>query len=1249
MVVTKDSPNRRRSIAGTSHGSTTAIPRRRRAYSVAPRTSLSPQAKARRMLVPRKSILKASFTAEDVEEETQSMELTTDFRAKIHDNASRKSLGFNRRVSFAEHAHVRVFQIPDKDHTTSTVQSSPSSASSSEPDLDVEPEPEVELEPEPARQINDENDYPGANFARKRRSSVRYSIGSDMDLTTVGDSFDVGAAILDEDFDDMPMDMAMSDDMEVTQAFPAGIRRRSSVAPARRETLGHPPSAILEMDEEADQSLSSVAEDSLISEGDEGPEGEEEEGNRSERMEFTVPMGRSLRPPPEEDPAWLALRQATHSGDTSIEPQEDSFDEDNNQGASGRDMPLESAFDRLMKARASLSRPNTVDDDTTGTLEDIQEDTISSVESMDNGDHGNRTMNLSKVMARFSLGGGANSRMSMGGEADMDESEVYGNIAAAGPSRQSLAPSEPRRASQPPPPPAPAPAPAPPPISTVFSAPPPAAAPKPAAKQTVHAPAPRVFQPPASPAKSRPFTVFTSPSKAKSPKPTFTAAFAPPASKTSPKKVPAKRLQRDEHDTENVDADKPSPAKRPALAGASKLPTLGSAPARPSPLTPSQQSRPQAPASAQRPASSQRPPSGYMARRKSLALGGASNAAASPRTNPVQSRRMSLASGPQDAWKRFDKAAPLPKKPTGTPQSSQTLPEPERVPSPSRVEPTEEPMDEEEPEREPSPERRSPSPAAMQDDEPTTGSMDFPRPGVTRNTMDEGEPSSQDKAERWRAGVEEGNYEDDDVPAISIGQFFEMTNIKFMDEIAAPRRSMHPGQQPLRRPRAKEEVPLAEYAVAMAIDIPQLELYTRVSRDLEAWMEKSKIGFAEAEEEAAKVTPELFVEYSRADEEGQAELLHQLNFIKTNARGSAKSDWYDWKLKWVEGLKMTADQAFNDLEADAKKLEQLSVAASELIPDLEKEYESILAELEREQAEVAEIEASDQDYLNELKGSIAEQNIEVEALKAEVQESRDQLVWLNGRLRETEQQKQEISASITKAERILQIQKSSTRTEVFHLKDELESLEGLHLTRIIRVSAQVFEYIYDSTYCIVVPCTNFVPNITKVSITRLEHARASVQDDFPKLTNLFVACASQSLDEVRDTTIRQVVYRLNDYWTSCSQLRQHLRLLSVKYPLEVEITPPSTKNPTPTFRARATLMFPKVKGKALASFIFNLQTFSKWPLSIDSLDCEVQAAYGPLDRSAILKAIVDRLAQATPSDNYALLDSCIDAQALYSS
>lgn len=94
-----------------------------------------------------------------------------------------------------------------------------------------------------------------------------------------------------------------------------------------------------------------------------------------------------------------------------------------------------------------------------------------------------------------------------------------------------------------------------------------------------------------------------------------------------------------------------------------------------------------------------------------------------------------------------------------------------------------------------------------------------------------------------------------------------------MDELAAPRRSTHPSQQPSRHPRAPEQIPLAEYFTAMSIDVPQLELYTHVSKDLQAWMEKSKDVFKQAEEEAEKVTPELFREYSQAGEEGQAELL----------------------------------------------------------------------------------------------------------------------------------------------------------------------------------------------------------------------------------------------------------------------------------------------------------------------------------------------------------------------------------------
>ena len=105
---------------------------------------------------------------------------------------------------------------------------------------------------------------------------------------------------------------------------------------------------------------------------------------------------------------------------------------------------------------------------------------------------------------------------------------------------------------------------------------------------------------------------------------------------------------------------------------------------------------------------------------------------------------------------------------------------------------------------------------------------------------------------------------------ISIAEFFLMTDIHFMDEITAPRRSLHLSQHP--PARDAPDIGLAEYAMAMHVSLPQLELYSQVSQDLSAWIDRSKEVHRAAEEEASKVTPELFVEFRDADEIGKAEL-----------------------------------------------------------------------------------------------------------------------------------------------------------------------------------------------------------------------------------------------------------------------------------------------------------------------------------------------------------------------------------------
>ncbi|KAF8078326.1 Spc7 kinetochore protein-domain-containing protein [Lyophyllum atratum] len=1245
MAVSKDSPKRRKSIAVPNQNKPAVLPRaKRRPHSIVSGDRLSPFAKARRSLAPRKSILKTftnilhngensqdshspsqsepssqpPYLSSSLDDANATQDITRDFHTRIHDNTTRKSFG-GRRVSFAENVHVRL--IRGKDDTIST--QSPSSPIS-------EPSP-PEHPPHPP---TDENAYPGAASGSRRRSSARYSVAysEDMDLTSIGPQAFLsagGSAIADEEFDSEED----YDGMDMTEVVHGDIIRKRSLSMSTRPPLAQVPQP------EEDQSRSDDPEQSRsFGESDSQVLSDAE----SEPMDFTMPLSRSKRPPAEHDAVWHALRQATHSGDTPIEHELSSDDLDDRNAPHADDgMDLDDAVQRLMRARVSLPSIPTIH------AEEPHDDTFSTENSVE--DEGNQTMNWSAVFSRASLAGNENGRASTGSA--MEESEVYGAIVAPSrsTSRLSIAPPEPRlvnasnEAQQP--------------AFTVFRPPPPASA-STSLEPPPQQPTVPVFTRgvPGSPPKSKALTSGpSSPSKVKPPQARvgFSAAFAPPVARSSPNKRPRPSTHGGPND---IDLDRPSPAKRAAMTG--KWPAglsddansvAASPKPKPKPLSPSKKAPFQASTgtTSQRPSSSLRRPSGYFAKRKSLgaALGlqpQEDEAPVTARSSPKKKAglglgRASMGSGSTDAWLRFDKDAGSGVEGGNEKAISHCDREAAHQAAAS-----------------PTVTRGSPAPASPRHVPPSVEAraaspiLPIAPLGPEGYEAYEAEESMDvDPTEQWRNAVEPNEFGEDDEPPISIKQFFSMTGIKFMDELTAPRRSTHLSQQSAPQPRNPEEIPLAEYVAAMGMDVPQLALYSRVSKDLEAWIEKSKADFAQAEDEAAKITPELFTEYSRADEEGQAELLHQLQLIRTNTRALAKSDWYDWKLQWLEGLRVTADQTFKSLEQDAKVLDTIRASGDEIIPALKQEYEEIMRELEKETAEVAEIEACDQEYLNELKASIAEQNIEVEALQAEVAESKAKLLSLEERLEETDAQKREARVAIDDAQRVLHIQKNGTRAEVFRLKDELESLEDLHMFRAIKVNAEMFEYVYASLYVVSIPCKNFVPLVKRVDVTRVDKARTKVKDNFPRLSDFLLHMAKEQIVRGENRTTRQIIHRLSDYWSSCAQLRAQLKLLTVKYPVEIEVVKGS-RDEAPSFKATVMVLFTSVKAKAFVSFVFSAKTFCYWPVAIRSLRCEVEVVYGNVDRDIIANAVTDRLSQASPEDNYAcLLDACIEAQEIY--
>lgn len=503
----------------------------------------------------------------------------------------------------------------------------------------------------------------------------------DMDLTQIGphvvsDEFNFEEDNFDFNTDD---DSHMMDEdgdtMDVTRALDANIIRRRTLsmggvnAQANRPPLAQLAHSVAvnnnnelsvgSVDMSQDMSQDMSRDDSKVSSGDD---------TQSVPMEFTVPITQGLRQPAHQDPAWLALRAVTHSGDVPFEPPPMSEDEDATPLAShvsGDDMNLDDAMQRLMRARDSLPMAQSIPPGTQN-----NEDSFTSSEGsfmVADGFRGDETINLSKIVGRGSLPG-FSTRPSLAYDSTMEVTSAYGHIHAINGLPVESTPTHGRIAPQPAP------------VQEmarlpVFQ-PPSVPAPLPVVPQSGQpesnlAAPPPVFAPPhkapASPPKFNPTPKPTSPVK---PKPSFTAAFAPPTGRPSPKKSrppthatsgssasvrgPAKRGLNETLDEDHEEGpstrrvaldsnDKPKPAPLPT----STKPHLGSAIRR---------------------------PSGYFARRQSL------GAALQGGTNDATSRTEQTAHGPRppspkkdtgkgkaraslgsaaaaDAWKRFDRNA----------------------------------------------------------------------------------------------------------------------------------------------------------------------------------------------------------------------------------------------------------------------------------------------------------------------------------------------------------------------------------------------------------------------------------------------------------------------------------------------------------------------------------------------------------------------------------------------------------------
>jgi kinetochore protein Spc7/SPC105 len=507
------------------------------------------------------------------------MDLT---RVSINDNATRKSLG--RRVSFASHAQVRVFEKdPNRSDTSPSATNHPSQSTHSGA--------------QSGPIVNDENDYPGASSMARRRSSLRRSAvfsengeaSMDMDSEPGSSPLPAGFSIQgsflqDEEPEDVSGVWDEEADMDLTTNLGASKPRRSSLGLSSLAQLGQ------------DMSLDDPSHSDDIPHDSAGDLSREE----SEPTEFTVPLNKSLRKPEPPSAEWLALRAMTHAGDSPFEPPPSDMDEDGplaQEGGIGlgeEDMDLTEAETRIRRMRESLGLANIP-----------QEDSFTSSEGSSIGGGDNQTINLTNVW-RESLGTDSSSVMDLSnfqgtsGESSADEA-----VNRVFPPKFSLedppAPAE-HHNSQPVP------------FEPALTTPPADVIGSP--HEPLQPPIPAVFSKPGH-VFSAPKRASLSPSKLKSPaspRKVGTAAFALPVARPQPKKAEATTCE-EEDDPFRYEGGNSSHKRRPSQHSPSK-PTHAPAPTEPVATTSA------APRSS---AAGLRRPSGYFAQRKSLGPSGVLN------------------------------------------------------------------------------------------------------------------------------------------------------------------------------------------------------------------------------------------------------------------------------------------------------------------------------------------------------------------------------------------------------------------------------------------------------------------------------------------------------------------------------------------------------------------------------------------------------------------------------------------------
>ena len=281
----------------------------------------------------------------------------------------------------------------------------------------------------------------------------------------------------------------------------------------------------------------------------------------------------------------------------------------------------------------------------------------------------------------------------------------------------------------------------------------------------------------------------------------------------------------------------------------------------------------------------------------------------------------------------------------------------------------------------------------------------IPSPAVRK------EFAADDETEKVLEGIlqeEKGNNDENDdndlreAPVqITLGDFLEMTDMKFLDGISTiKRRSTVGGTNLGSSKKAVKDPELLDYVMAHAVTGPKLEMMYWCCHELKRYISEGEEALNSYEREVEHENPPVIVDYLLASDDMRARIEAQLKIVKNNSRLDAKRVWYGWRRQLVTGHNETLNESFENLEKDKERLKHSRKTLGEKLPQLRDLRDKLKFELSREKDIVKDLANCDRDEVAGLREAISEQSQPLESYKAEIASNNEELSRLRSRVAE---------------------------------------------------------------------------------------------------------------------------------------------------------------------------------------------------------------------------------------------------------